>query len=137
MDTVMMGTVTRVRQDRVRCRIAPSALALLESARQGIASAQDDMSPGGRYVGAHLAALRAAAQSVDLREGVWHKPALDRARRRPLLVNLHHSRFALHFAPPQVCRLTRCEIYTTADPKYFFRGLVTNVENGLRAPTPL
>jgi hypothetical protein len=73
-----MDTMTQVRQDRVRCRVAPSALALLESARQGLASARDDMSPGGRYVGAHLAALRAAAAIVAARA----EPAAPR-RRRP------------------------------------------------------
>lgn len=59
-----MNTITQVREDRVRCRVAPSVLALLESARQGIASAEHDVSAGGRYVGAHLAALRAAAAIV-------------------------------------------------------------------------
>ena len=73
-----METIAQARQDRVRCRVAPSALALLESARQGLASAQDDLSPGGRYVGAHLAALRAAAAIVAARA----EPALPR-RRRP------------------------------------------------------
>jgi len=73
-----MDTITQARQDRVRCRLAPSALALLESARQGLASAQDDVSPGGRYVGAHLAALRAAAAIVAVRA----EPTPAR-RRRP------------------------------------------------------
>ncbi len=76
-----MDTITQARQDRVRCRLAPSALALLESARQGLASAQVDVSPGGRYVGAHLAALRAAAAIVAARA----EPAAPR-RRRPLSV---------------------------------------------------
>jgi hypothetical protein len=62
-----MNTIAQVRPDRLRCRIAPSALALLESARQGLASAEDDTSVGGRYVGAHLAALRAAAAIVAAR----------------------------------------------------------------------
>ncbi len=68
----------RARQDRVRCRVAPSALALLESARQGLASAENDPSAGGRYVGAHLAALRAAAAIVAARA----EPAPPRRRRR-------------------------------------------------------
>jgi len=46
------------------CRVAPSALALLESARHGLADAGDTPDPGGRYVAAHLAALRAAAAVV-------------------------------------------------------------------------
>lgn len=66
------------RSDRVRCRVAPSALALLESARQGLVSAENDPSAGGRYVGAHLAALRAAAAIVAARA----EPAPPR-RRRP------------------------------------------------------
>jgi SAV_6107-like HEPN len=68
----------RSRPDRVRCRVAPSALALLESARQGLVSAENDPSAGGRYVGAHLAALRAAAALVAARA----EPAPPR-RRRP------------------------------------------------------
>jgi hypothetical protein len=48
-------------------RLAPSALALLESARQGLANAVGETSPGGRYVAAHLAALRAAAAIVAAR----------------------------------------------------------------------
>ena len=62
-----MNTITQVRPDRVRCRVAPSALALLESARQGLVTAEGDVSAGGRYVGAHLAALRAAAAIVAAR----------------------------------------------------------------------
>jgi hypothetical protein len=45
-------------------RTAPSALALMESARHGLAAASEDISAGGRYVAAHLAALRAAAAVV-------------------------------------------------------------------------
>ncbi len=63
-----MNTATQVRQDRAqdraRCRVAPSVLALLESARHGLVSAEADVSAAGRYVGAHLAALRAAAAIV-------------------------------------------------------------------------
>ena len=76
-----MTTFTPVGTDRARCRIAPSALALLQSARQGLASAESDMSAGGRYVGAHLAALRAAAAIVAARA----EPAAPR-RRRPASV---------------------------------------------------
>ena len=77
----MNSRSTSRRQDRVRCRVAPSALALLESARQGLASAESEVSAGGRYVGAHLAALRAAAAIVAARA----EPAAPR-RRRPLSV---------------------------------------------------
>jgi SAV_6107-like HEPN len=45
-------------------RTAPSALALVESARHGLAAASEEVSAGGRYVAAHLAALRAAAAVV-------------------------------------------------------------------------
>jgi hypothetical protein len=48
-------------------RIASSALALMESARQGLAAAEDEINPGSRYVSAHLAALRAAAAVVAAR----------------------------------------------------------------------
>jgi len=40
--------------------MAPSALALLDSARRGLADAVDETSARRRYVAAHLAALRAA-----------------------------------------------------------------------------
>jgi SAV_6107-like HEPN len=77
-----MTMITRGGQpERARCRVAPSALALLESARQGLAGAECDPSPGGRYVGAHLAALRAAAAVVTARS----EPQAGR-RRRPLSV---------------------------------------------------
>jgi SAV_6107-like HEPN len=76
-----MSTITQVHPDRSRCRIAPSALALLESARQGLASAECDMTAGGRYACAHLAALRAAAAIVAARA----EPAPPR-RRRPASV---------------------------------------------------
>jgi HEPN superfamily protein len=68
----------QVRPDRARCRIAPSVLALLDSARAGLASAQHDGSAAGRYVGAHLAALRAAAAIVAARA----EPAPRRSRPR-------------------------------------------------------
>lgn len=71
-----MGTAP-MRPDRLRCRVAPSALALLESARQGLAAAECDPSSGGRYVGAHLAALRAAAAMVAARA----EPASPRKKR--------------------------------------------------------
>lgn len=66
-----------VRADRPR-RVAPSALALLESARHGLAAAETEPAPAARYVGAHLAALRAAAAVVAARA----EPATGR-RKRP------------------------------------------------------
>jgi hypothetical protein len=75
-----MSVAAQVRPDRLPSRVAPSALALLESARQGLAAAECDPSAGGRYVGAHLAALRAAAAIVAARA----EPAAR--RKRPLSV---------------------------------------------------
>jgi hypothetical protein len=65
-----------------RCRVAPSALALLESARYGLAAAEGEASAADRYVSAHLAALRAAAAVVAARAD----PAASARRRRPLSV---------------------------------------------------
>jgi hypothetical protein len=64
-----MSPIVQVRPGRQwqHCRVAPSALALMESARQGLAAAEDDTSASGRYVSAHLAALRAAAAVVAAR----------------------------------------------------------------------
>jgi hypothetical protein len=58
-----MSVIVQARPGR-QCRVAPSAVALIESARQGLAAAEDETSAGARYVGAHLAALRAAAAVV-------------------------------------------------------------------------
>src|ERR1700722_133504 len=63
---------------RQQCRVAPSALALMESARQGLAAAEDEQAASARYVSAHLAALRAAAAVVAARA----EPPGSR-RRRP------------------------------------------------------
>ena len=52
---------------RHQARIASSALALMESARHGLVAAEDEVTPGSRYVSAHLAALRAAAAVVAAR----------------------------------------------------------------------
>ena len=71
------GAAAHMRPDRLRCRVAPSALALLESARQGLVAAECDPSASGRYVGAHLAALRAAAAIVAARA----EPASPRKKR--------------------------------------------------------
>ena len=62
-----MDTLSQVRPGRTRCRVAPAALALLQSARQGLAEAGEEGSAGSRYVAAHLAALRAAAAVVAAR----------------------------------------------------------------------
>src|ERR1700679_2822562 len=61
-----MSPIVQVRPGghRQHARIASSALALMESARHGLAAAEDEVTPGARYVGAHLAALRAAAAVV-------------------------------------------------------------------------
>lgn len=50
----------------MRRRVAPTALAMLESARHGVADAAGEAG-GARYVAAHLAALRAAAAIVAAR----------------------------------------------------------------------
>jgi hypothetical protein len=54
--------------------VAPSALALLESARQGLAEAAGEANAGTRYVAAHLAALRAAAAIVAARPAPGSPP---------------------------------------------------------------
>jgi hypothetical protein len=52
---------------RPQCRVAPSALAMIESARACLAAAEDETTAAARYVGAHMAALRAAAAVVAAR----------------------------------------------------------------------
>ena len=74
-----MSTTAQMRPDRPRCRVAPSALALLESARHGLLAAEGEVSAGGRYVSAHLAALRAAAAVVAARA----EPGATTRRKRP------------------------------------------------------
>ena len=61
------GRQLRRAEPRQQCRVAPSALALMESARHGLAAAEDEPNAGARYVSAHLAALRAAAAVVTAR----------------------------------------------------------------------
>jgi hypothetical protein len=75
-----MSSMTEVgpAQRGQQCRVAPSALALVESARHGLAAAEDEPTPGARYVAAHLAALRAAAAVVAARA-----EAPGSRRRRP------------------------------------------------------
>ena len=74
-----MNTVLSASANRPRCRVAPSALALLESARHGLADAAGTTDPGGKYVAAHLAALRAAAAVVTARA----EPGKSRLRSAP------------------------------------------------------
>ena len=74
-----MDTLAQTTPGRARCRVAPTALALLESARHGLVGAADESSPGGRYVAAHLAALRAAAAIVAARPA----PGTGRRRKGP------------------------------------------------------
>jgi hypothetical protein len=67
---------------RLRARVAPSALALLESARSGLASAEGEASAGARYVAAHLSPLRPASSFAAARAD----PGASTRRRRPLSV---------------------------------------------------
>lgn len=62
-----MSTVTHVLPARTPGRVAPAALAMLESARQGLADGATEPVAAARYVAAHLAALRAAAAVVAAR----------------------------------------------------------------------
>jgi hypothetical protein len=93
--TVGAGTVARGRADaqsrtrsrgqarageRRGCPVAPSALALLSSARHGLASAAGESSAGARYVAAHLAALRAAAAVVAARSAPGTAPRRGKPR---------------------------------------------------------
>jgi SAV_6107-like HEPN len=74
-----MNPVVPAPANRPRCRVAPSALALLESARHGLADAEGTPDPGEKYVAAHLAALRAAAAVVTARA----EPGRGRRRSAP------------------------------------------------------
>lgn len=69
-----MNTLAQARPGRHPGRVAPSALALLESARHGLASAAGEGGAGARYVAAHLAALRAAAAIVAARSAPGSAP---------------------------------------------------------------
>lgn len=62
-----MDRLSQAGPGRGRCRVAPAVLALLRSARQGLAEAVEERSAAARYVAAHLAALRAAAAVVAAR----------------------------------------------------------------------
>ena len=89
VNTAAIGTDVQAGRDRSDARsdarprrVASSALALLESARHGLAAAESEGSAGARYVSAHLAALRAAAAIVAARA----EPGTATRRRRPLSV---------------------------------------------------
>jgi hypothetical protein len=69
-----MDTLSQVRPGRGRCPVAPAVLALLESARQGLAEAEEEGAASARYVAAHLAALRAAAAVVAARPDAGSGP---------------------------------------------------------------
>lgn len=69
----------QVRSDHTRSKLAPSALTLLESARQRLAAGERDTSAASRYVAAHLAALRAAAAVVAAKS----EPGVSGRRKRP------------------------------------------------------
>lgn len=58
-------------------RVAPSALALLDAAKQELAVASAATTPNARYAAAHLAALRGAAAVLAARA------RLDTSRKRP------------------------------------------------------
>ena len=60
-------------------RVPGAALTLLRTARQGLAEADAETDAGTRYIGAHLAALRAAAAIVAARG----EPGTGTRRRRP------------------------------------------------------
>jgi hypothetical protein len=60
-------------------RLPATALSLLRNARQGLAEAEAESDAGTRYIGAHLAALRAAAAIVAARG----EPGTGSRRRRP------------------------------------------------------
>jgi hypothetical protein len=55
---------------RARCRAAPTAVALLQSARLSLDHASEEPGTCARYVAAHLAALRAAAAVVSAQAAV-------------------------------------------------------------------
>lgn len=60
-------------------RLPATAVSLLRTARRGLAEAESERDPATRYIGAHLAALRAAAAIVAMRG----EPGSGTRRRRP------------------------------------------------------
>src|SRR5438105_5056826 len=103
-----MDTSVQATPGRARCRVAPTALALLESARHGLVSAADESSAGGRYVAAHLAALRAAAAIVAARPA----PGTGRRRKGPSSV----WELLPRVAPALAERAARCPGPGSGDP---------------------
>ncbi|MGH3319277.1 MAG: SAV_6107 family HEPN domain-containing protein [Streptosporangiaceae bacterium] len=73
----MMWPTVSVPHPRPRAR--PPALALLRSARQSLADADEAATPAARYASAHLAALRASAAVLATRA----RPTDTRRRKRP------------------------------------------------------
>ena len=73
------STVLAATMVPVPSRVPAAALSLLRTARQGLAEAESEGDPGIRYIGAHLAALRAAAAIVAARG----EPGAGGRRRRP------------------------------------------------------
>jgi hypothetical protein len=79
ISTLMAAGVTPSAALPVPSRVPGAALTLLRTARQGLAEAAGERDPGTRYIGAHLAALRAAAAIVAARG----EPGSAARRRRP------------------------------------------------------
>lgn len=69
-----MTAIAHVQPVRQRCRAAPTAVALLHSARMGLDHAEDEPNTCARYVAAHLAALRAAAAVVTAQSAARRSP---------------------------------------------------------------
>jgi hypothetical protein len=80
-NTVSANTVpaSTVSANTVPSRVPGAALSLLRNARHGLAEAEAETDPATRYIGAHLAALRAAAAIVAARG----EPGTGGRRRRP------------------------------------------------------
>jgi hypothetical protein len=74
-----MNALAQTRPARQPSRVAPTAMALLDSARQGLMTAAGEHRAGARYVAAHLAALRAASAIVAARSA----PGAGPKRRGP------------------------------------------------------
>jgi SAV_6107-like HEPN len=58
---------TKMHAGQAKSKVPPSALALLESARCGLAAGKEDPSAASRYVASQLAAMRTAAAVVTAR----------------------------------------------------------------------
>jgi len=77
-----MSTVMSVRPGQPRCRIAPAAINLIESARRGLADAAGEAGPGTRYVGAHLAALARRCRDRGGEDGPGAEPPAEGSPQR-------------------------------------------------------